>query len=117
MNTYFEIILTTAYLWLYNHIVKAEIVFKEKRMMLNQVTGDAAVAELKIWNVPKSKDYPEGRKYSLFLVSGGEIVVGFDNHKPKGPHLHLGNRELPYLYRDEKSLFSDCCDFARKAGF
>lgn len=55
----------------------------------------AAVVEIKIWDVPKSKDYPSGRKFSLFLVAEGEVVVGFDNHKPKGPHLHLGNRELP----------------------
>jgi hypothetical protein len=109
--------LTIKHLWLYNHRVKAEPVFKEKRMLSNQITGAAAVAELKIWNVPKSKDYPEGRKFSLFLVSGGEVVVGIDNHKPKGPHLHLGNRELAYLYRDEKSLLEDFWDFARKAGF
>ena len=86
-------------------------------MLLNRATGDAAVAELKIWSVPRSKDYPQARKFSLFLVAGGEVVVGIDNHKPKGPHLHLGNREFPYLYRDEASLLADFWDFARKAGF
>lgn len=97
--------------------MKAEPIFKEKRLLLNRVNGDAAIAELKIWNVPKSKDYPEGRKFSLFLVSAGAVVVGIDNHKPKGPHLHLGSRELPYLYRDEQLLVADFWDFARKAGF
>lgn len=104
-------------LWLYNHRVKAEAIFKEKRLLLNPSTGDAAIAELKIWCVPLSKDYPEARKFSLFLVAGGEVVVGIDNHKPKGPHLHLGTRELPYLYRDEPSLLADFWDLARKAGF
>ena len=97
--------------------MKAEPIFTEKRMLHNPVTGEAAIAELKIWNVPRSKDYPEGRKFSLFLVSGGEVVVGIDNHKPKGPHLHLGNRELYYLYRDQDSLLADFWDLARKAGF
>lgn len=84
---------------------------------MNRATGDAAVAELKIWSVPRSKDYPHGRKFSLFLVSGGQVVVGVDNHKPKGPHLHLGDRELPYLYRDDVALLADFWDLARKAGF
>jgi hypothetical protein len=97
--------------------MKAEPLFKEKRLLLNRVTGDAAVAELKIWSVPRSDDYPLGRKFSLFLVTSGEVVVGIDNHKPKGPHLHLGNQELPYLYRNQRSLLADFWDLARKAGF
>ena len=86
-------------------------------MLLNRATGEAAIAELKVWSVPRSKDYPEGRKFSLFLVAGGEVIVGLDNHKPKGPHLHLGNKELPFLYRGEASLLADFWDLARKAGF
>jgi len=97
--------------------MKAEPLFHEKRLLLNRTTGEAAVAELKIWNVPRSKDYPQGRKFSLFLVCGGSVLVGLDNHKPKGPHLHLGDRELPYLFRDAESLLRDFWDLARKAGF
>ena len=65
----------------------------------------------------KSKDYPYARKYSLFLVVAGNVVVGFDNHKPKAPHLHLGDQELPYEYIDDKKLLSDFWELARKAGF
>ncbi|MGK5084606.1 DUF6516 family protein [Bdellovibrionota bacterium FG-1] len=97
--------------------MKAEPLFREKRLLLNPTTRDAAVAEIKIWSVPQSKDYPDGRKFSLFLVSAGEVVVGIDNHKPKGPHLHLGTSELPYLYRNESSLLADFWDLSRKAGF
>jgi hypothetical protein len=85
--------------------------------MLNRKTGAVAVAELKVWRVPISRDYPEGRKYSLFLVSGGVTVLGMDNHKPKGPHLHLGNQELPYLYRGDAALLADFWELARKAGY
>ena len=97
--------------------MKAEILLREKRLLENRTTGDVAIAELKVWSVPRSKDYPQGRKFSLFLVVNGEVIVGMDNHKPKGPHLHLGDRELPYLYRDERSLLEDFWDLSRKAGF
>jgi len=97
--------------------MRAEPIFREKRLLLNRSTGVAAVAEIKIWSVPRSKDYPLGRKFSLFLVSGGAVIVGIDNHKPKGPHIHLGNQELPYLYRNQQSMLADFWDLARKAGF
>ncbi len=97
--------------------MRAEPVFREKRLLFNRRTGQAAVAELKVWKVPKSDHYPEGRKFSVFLVSSGQPLVGIDNHPPKGPHLHLGTREVPYQYRDEASLLADFWDLVRKAGF
>ncbi|MBI3535219.1 MAG: hypothetical protein HY072_07015 [Deltaproteobacteria bacterium] len=97
--------------------MKATSVFHEKHILNNRATGNVAIAELKIWKVIRSKDYPLGRKYPLFLVADGHILLGIDNHKPKGSHLHLGNRELPYLYRNERSLLADFWEFARKAGF
>lgn len=97
--------------------MKAAPILREKHFLLNKDTGVVAVAELKVWSVPVSKDYPQGRKFSLFLVVDGAIVVGMDNHKPKGPHLHLGERELKYLYRGEAKLIEDFWDMSRKAGF
>ena len=89
----------------------------EKRLLLNPTTGDAGIVELKIWEVPRSRDYPSGRKFSLFLVVAGDVVIGMDNHKPKGPHLHFGGKEFPYLYRNEAALLTDFWNFVRKAGF
>jgi hypothetical protein len=97
--------------------MKAEPFLREKRILTHRASGALAIAELKIWRVPKSKDYLMGVKFSLFLVSGGQVLIGMDNHKPKGPHLHLGEQELSYLYRDEKGLLQDFWDLARKAGF
>jgi hypothetical protein len=37
------------------YIVKAEIVFREKRLVLNPETGQSAVVEIKIWAVPESR--------------------------------------------------------------
>ena len=73
--------------------------------------------ELKVWEVPRSEKYPAGRKFSLFLVAQGEVLVGVDNHKPKGPHLHLGSREMPFHYTDAEHLLRDFWDLVRKAGF
>jgi len=92
-------------------------VFHEKRIVVNESTGRIAIAELKIWKVPKSEHYPSGIKFSLFLVSDGRTLVGIDNHKPKGPHLHLGSEECVYFYQDNKKLIEDFWDFTRKAGF
>lgn len=97
--------------------MRAVLRFKEKRLVSNRNEKDFAVVEIKIWKVPKSEHYVEGRKFSLFLVYVGEVVFGIDNHKPKGPHLHLGNKEVPYDYKDEGTLLSDFWDLVRKAGF
>lgn len=97
--------------------MKAEPILQEKRILLNRRTEEAAIAELKIWKVPRSKHYPTGQKFSLFLVARGRTIVGIDNHKPKGPHLHLGKEEFPYVYKNPSQLLNDFWDFTRKAGF
>ncbi len=92
--------------------------FREKRIVVHGISGELAIAELKIWEIPKSSDYPGGIKFSLFLVdSSGDVLVGLDNHRPKGPHLHLGNQELPYAFEHEEQLRADFWDLARKAGY
>ncbi|TVQ81055.1 MAG: hypothetical protein EA369_00680 [Bradymonadales bacterium] len=97
--------------------MKAQSVFREKRILENPKTGKVAIVELKIWKVPKSKAYPEGRKFSLFLVSEGKVLFGMNNHKPKGPHLHFGEQERPYGYQGDEQLLEDFWELARKAGY
>ena len=87
--------------------------------LVHNRSTEIAVAELKVWDVPRSAHYPEGLKYSLFLVSkeSGLVIVGFDNHKPKGPHLHHEGKELSYLFRGIEQLIEDFWRFAEKEGF
>jgi len=73
--------------------------------------------ELKVWEVPRSAEYPVGRKFSLFLVAQGKVLIGVDNHKPKGPHLHLGAEQRPFHYMDEGQLLKAFWKLVRKAGF
>lgn len=97
--------------------MRAISLFKEKRLIAHSKSGALAVAELKIWHVPVDKYYKSGRKFSLFLVLEGQIIIGIDNHRPKGPHLHLDGEEFPYNYKNDDILIDDFWDFVRKAGF
>jgi len=73
--------------------------------------------EVVIWSVPKSAQYPEGVKYRAWLAEDGVTVFGFDNHKPKGPHLHIGTQEVGYVFRGLEELKKDMIAMIRKAGF
>lgn len=44
-------------------------------------------------------------------------LFGFDNHKPKGPHLHVGDKELGYLFRGYDELVKDIRKMIEQEGF
>ena len=97
----------------------ATLLFHSKVQVIHRSSEEVAVAELKVWEVPVSTHYPEGRKFSLFLVwkEAGEVIIGFDNHKPKGPHLHKLGREETYEFKDEGQLIEDFWSLVRMEGF
>jgi hypothetical protein len=97
--------------------MKARLVFHEKRLVWSPSKGRAGIAELEVWEVPRSSDYPNGRKFSLFLVVDGDVVIGIDNHKPKGPHLHRHDQQHAILVADEEQLLVDFWELGRKGGF
>lgn len=71
------------------------------------VRADGGVIEMKIWQVSRSAAYPDGVRYSLYWVHNKEVIVGYDNHAPKGPHRHIRGDELSYEYKDATSLVRD----------
>jgi hypothetical protein len=71
------------------------------------VLHNAVIVEMKIWEVPKDERFPQGYKYSLFAVMNGQVLVGYDNHHPKGHHRHIEDKELPYPFNTLESLKSD----------
>jgi hypothetical protein len=95
--------------------VKATLLFHEKRLV--EGGGSIGVAALEVWEVPRSTHFPTGRKFRLFFVVDGVVLVGFDNHKPKGPHLHIGSREVPYAFTNVEQLVDDFWNLVRKAGY
>jgi len=97
--------------------VKAEEIFRQK-LVLNHVSVDRiAIFEIVIWKVPTTKDDPDSIKYRAWLSEAGRTLFGFDNHKPKGPHLHIGNNEVGYVFRGLDALRKDIAAMIRKAGF
>ena len=76
-----------------------------------------AIFEIVIWKIPVSKDYPDGIKYRAWVSENGETLFGFDNHKPKGLHLHIGEREVGYVFRGMDALRADIGAMIKKEGF
>lgn len=74
---------------------------------VKQYKADGSVEEIKIWQVPKTKDKPYGLKYSFAYIAGGERVVGYDNYEGKGDHRHYKGKEYPYRFKSLKELWRD----------
>lgn len=99
--------------------MKAQLQYHRKVTVIHSSSLEIGVCELKVWKVAESTDYPDGIKFSLFLVSRatGKVVIGIDNHKPKGPHLHEGRRESKYEFSDVDRLVDDFWARVQKEGF
>ncbi len=83
--------------------MKAVLVYWHKARLHERYT-----LEMEIHRVTRSAKYRDGIKYGLILVdsqSGKRVLM--DNHHPKGPHIHLDGREIPYQYVDEEKLIED----------
>lgn len=72
-----------------------------------QYNADGSVREIKIWQVPKTKDKPYGLKYSFAYIVGGERLVGYDNYERKGDHRHYKRKESPYQFKNLRQLWRD----------
>jgi hypothetical protein len=82
--------------------MKAKLIYHVK-----EIAEDGDIIEIKIWQVPRSKDKPHGMKYSFAYVREGKRVVGYDNAEGKGDHRHVGDREIPYEFKNVDQLFAD----------
>jgi len=69
---------------------------------------DRYVVELSIFEVGKSAEYPDGIKFGLICkdLKTGDFVL-LDNHHPKGPHIHINDREIKYEYVSDEQLVED----------
>ena len=78
----------------------AELIYQSKIHLLQTQTETVAIAELRVWKIPIDSEYPEGLKYSLYLVekATGKVILGYDNHKPKGHHFHYKGEENPFKF-------------------
>jgi hypothetical protein len=69
--------------------------------------ADDSVQEIKIWEVPKSKNRPHGLKYSFVYISGADRVIGYDNAEGKGDHRHYMGNEYPYKFQSLEKIWED----------
>jgi len=67
------------------------------------------VQEIKVWEMPASARYPDRVRYRLALAdpNTGYAALLFDNHWPKGHHVHLGKAEAPYRFTSVQRLLRD----------
>jgi hypothetical protein len=70
-------------------------------------TAEGIVVEFKVWRVRDPRRYPEGFKYSFFAVRHGVVLVGYDNHAPKGHHRHFAGKQEPYAFEGLERLRAD----------
>ena len=98
---------------------KAALIYQSKVHLIHKKTEEVAIAEIKIWEIPVSHYFPEGIKYSLFLVwkDKGEVILGFDNHKPKGPHIHRDDVEILHIFKGADALVEEFWQLVIEEGF
>lgn len=97
--------------------MKATEIFRQKAILKHKDGKRLAIFEVAVFKIPISIHYPEGIKYRAWFSESGKTIFGFDNHKPKGPHLHIGEEEVGYVFRGIKELRADAEAMIEKAGF
>lgn len=88
---------------------KAKLIIKDKFEF-----QDGAIGEIRIWEVPLSKDKPHGYKYSLVYVVNGKRIIGYDNSEGKGDHRHYEDKAEAYQFKSIDRLFEDFYNDVRR---
>src|SRR5262249_35563459 len=101
----------------YEYHMKAIQLLHQKSMVMHRDGKRAATLEIVVWQVRGTTDYPEGIKYRAWFSEDGATLFGMDNHKPRGPHLHIRDIEVGYVFRGIDALIEDVVAMVRKEGF
>lgn len=83
--------------------MKAELIARFK-----EITDDGGVIEMVVWRVPRPVPPSRHRyKYRAAYAKDGKRIVGFDNERGKGDHMHIAGREQPYAFTTVDQLLDD----------
>ncbi|KXF74853.1 hypothetical protein ATN84_21740 [Paramesorhizobium deserti] len=75
---------------------------------LKNVQADGSSIQFVIWKLPTPvSPTTHGFKYRMVYIRHGERVVGFDNERGKGDHMHLDGQEFPYRFTTLDQLIED----------
>ena len=58
-----------------------------------KLTKKGNIVYVAVWSVRKSKNYPEGIKYSFALISQGKRIIGYDYNPTEGHHKHYMKKD------------------------
>jgi hypothetical protein len=47
----------------------------------------------------------------------GHVLVGYDNHKPKGHHIHVGGAEHVYVFTKVEALLGEFWQMVEERGY
>ena len=83
--------------------MKAELIVSDKF-----VYEDGAIRQVIIWLLPRPVPPSQHRfKYRMVFIRDGQRILGFDNERGKGDHIHTLKGEWPYVFRALEQLLSD----------
>ncbi len=90
-----------------------------KRRIKSLRSGQEALLILEVLRVNRSADYPDGLKISYFLVSilDGKVILGLDNHRPKGLHRHFEGKEETLVWVEAYQHLEDFLKEIERMGF
>lgn len=72
------------------------------------VEPDGSIIQFVIWKVPLPVPPTEhGFKYRMVYVRNGVRIIGLDNERGKGDHMHLDGVEFPYQFTTLDQLIED----------
>jgi hypothetical protein len=72
------------------------------------VYADVAIREEVVWRVPSPvAPSQHAYKYRLAYIVGSIRVIGYDNERGKGDHVHRGGGEHPYEFRGPAEVVTD----------
>ena len=84
-------------------MARATLIIRERRV---DVSG--GILDIKVWRVPAPVPPSiHTYKYSLYYGRGGQRLVGFDNERGKGDHIHVTGQEKPYSFTSLDILLKD----------
>jgi hypothetical protein len=89
--------------WFKRTHMKARLLFWRKAHLYERYLW-----EVEIYQIEDPVQYASGIKYSLIFIdlgSGRRVLM--DNHHPKGPHVHIDEKEFSYAYVDRIQLLRD----------
>jgi hypothetical protein len=72
------------------------------------VRDDGLIIQRVIWLLPAPVPPCVHRyKYRLFFGTPTDRIIGFDNERGKGDHVHIYRREIPYTFRSTAMLLEN----------